>query len=646
MAVSTEEQRARAGRPEPEEAVRPVHLGYLAPLDGLRAVAVLAVVVYHGHPSWLPGGFLGVDVFFVISGFLITTLLVREHEATGRIDLLAFWLRRARRLLPPIVLVVAAVGLYALLVQPESVERIRQDGLSTLLYLNNWSQVQEGSSYFDAFTEPSPLRHAWSLAIEEQFYLVWPLVLVGLLRCVHGRVRALVPIVLVGALASALLMSLLAGPSGDPTRAYYGTDTRAQGLLVGAALAFLLHGRRLGPRASAFAGLVGVVGLAGLLVMFLLVGDLDLWMYDGGFLLAALLAAAAVTAAAVPLSPTGPRNLAGLALAVPPLPALGRISYGIYLWHWPVDVVLDADLAGFDGVALFALQSTVTLALAAASYRLVERPIRAGTLRPPQLLGGLAVAGVATAVPLVLAGAGSESEEGREQAVVKAGTGDLEVLVVGDSVAAGLVGSLPDDAGEEVTVHNAALLGCGITSGIPQPVQPLGPQRADRCDVRLDAWEREVEEHDPDVAVLFTGGHEVFAQQVGDVVLQPGTPEFAAFYREELARDVEVLSREGARVLIVTGHCMAEEAFLGDGQPERNDVARVQWLNEQVRAVANAEGAGVEVADLFSRVCPGDEHVDELDGVQLYRDGVHFTEAGGALVWRWLVDELPAAPGS
>lgn len=628
----------------PEEATRRVHLSYRPALDGLRAVAVLAVMVYHAQPSWLPGGFLGVDIFFVISGFLITTLLVREREHLGTIDLPGFWLRRARRLLPAIVLVVAAVGLYALvLADIDELAAIRRDGVATLLYVNNWAQVLQGASYFDAFGVPSPLRHAWSLAIEEQFYFVWPLVVLGALRLTHGRVRVLVPLTLAAACASAALMAALAPSSGDPTRAYYGTDTRAQGLLLGAALAFFVHQRTLPSRVVSVLDGLGAAGLAGLLAMGLLVTDADGWMYDGGFLLAAGLSALVVAAAA---EGRLRGNLAGLALALPPLPAIGRISYGLYLWHWPVDVVLSPARTGWGGTSLFLLRTAVTFAVAGLSYVLVERPVRLGDLGARQVLRGMAAAAIATSV-LVLAGTvGAVSTDGGGSGE-EVGRGDIPVVVVGDSVADGLVRGLPDDVGQVVRVRNGGIQGCGVTPGgaLPSRSEEGEALTPSLCERRLEHWADLVAEEPPaELAVVVTGGHEVLAQQVDGRRLEPETPEFAAFYRDALVEDIEVLGASGAQVVLLTAHCMAERTFDGDPSPERNDPARVRWLNEQVQQVA-AQHPDVVVADLHGRLCPDGEQVPDEDGEAVYADGVHFTEHGAGLVWHWLAEELDLVRG-
>ena len=215
-------------------------------LDGIRALAVLAVMFFHGGVSWAHAGFLGVDVFLVLSGFLITLLLFREISATHRIDVKAFWLRRARRLIPALVLVLIAVGIFgAFIAADDEALGLRGDLFGSLFYVQNWRLVWSGQPYFAQFGSPSPLRHMWSLAIEEQWYLLWPVAFFGLVRITRSRPRVIAIVIAVLAIASAILMTALFTPGGDASRIYYGTDTRAQALLAGAFLAVVFGTRKL-----------------------------------------------------------------------------------------------------------------------------------------------------------------------------------------------------------------------------------------------------------------------------------------------------------------------------------------------------------------------------------------------------------------
>jgi len=376
-------------------------LRYVPALDGVRAIAVAGVLLYHGQVARVPGGFVGVDVFFVLSGYLITSLLLTELAGSGRIDLRAFWLRRARRLLPAAFLVIAVCVVVAAVFLPDGAARTRADALASLVYLNNWNQIAADHSYFAAFQRPSLLQHLWSLAVEEQFYLLWPLALGACLARI-GR-RGTVVVTVAGAAGSAVAMALLVHPGGDPTRVYFGTDTHASGLLLGALLAFAwpMGGFSSSPRRGAVALLDGaaVLGLAGVLVAMATFQDFEPRVYSGG--LVAVTAAAAVLIAAV----VHPACRVGHALGAAPLRWIGQRSYGIYLWHWPVMALSrpGLDLAWSRWV-LVPLQIAVAVALAALSYRWVEQPFRTGeaqrTLkswmdrRPPR--GRLAV--VVTAV--------------------------------------------------------------------------------------------------------------------------------------------------------------------------------------------------------------------------------------------------------
>jgi len=352
-------------------------LRYLPGLDGLRAVAVLAVLAYHGGVARFGGGFLGVEVFLVISGYLITSLLLAERNATGTLRLGAFWLRRARRLLPAVLVLLGVVSLVAVVFLPGEVARLRGDVVSSLFYVQNWHQIFTEQSYFEAVGRPPLLRHLWSLAVEEQFYLFWPLVFAVGIRFL-GRRRLLVG-VLAGAVGSLLLMALLFDTGGDPTRVYYGTDTRASGLLVGVALALVWPPWRMRadvhPRAVTVLDAVGVAALAALVVTMMGFGERSPLLYRGGFGLVDVLTAVVILVVAHPAARLG------TALGIAPLRWVGLRSYGIYLWHWPVFVLtrpgVDVDWPGW---LVVVVRLGLTFALAELSYRYVEMPVRTGAL--------------------------------------------------------------------------------------------------------------------------------------------------------------------------------------------------------------------------------------------------------------------------
>lgn len=358
----------------PSDAAR--RLPYLGALDGLRAFAVLAVLLYHLDTPWSPlhlrGGFFGVDVFFVLSGYLITSILLSEWRRSTGVSLPNFWLRRARRLLPAVGFLLSAVLLYALIVLPSEVASLRRDALASLGYVTNWYLIFHDQSYFESWGRPSLFQHLWSLAIEEQFYLVWPLLFVIGMRFL--RLPGLLFALLCAAAGATVLMAVLYQPGVDPSRLYYGTDTRSAGLLIGSALALVLpiasHVRR---RRSWSRDALGLAGLALLAYFFVRVGDGSALPYRGGFAVVSL-ATAAVIAATV-----SSRSRVGAVLGIEPLVWIGRRSYSIYLWHWPVFMLTRPGLdAPFGGWPLFVLRLAVVAALAELSYRFVETPIRTG----------------------------------------------------------------------------------------------------------------------------------------------------------------------------------------------------------------------------------------------------------------------------
>jgi peptidoglycan/LPS O-acetylase OafA/YrhL len=379
-------------------------------IDGLRALAVLGVMVFHADWVHAQGGFFGVDLFFVISGFLITRLLLAELERSGTISFRGFYLRRARRILPAMFLVIAGAALAAVVLAPDALRLLRVDALASALFVVNWHFIFQQLSYFEYIGRQPLLQHLWSLAIEEQFYLLWPLIVLALASRGGRRLLGLVAVAL--AAASAVWMGVLAERLGFPEsmdigRVYFGTDTHAMGLLAGAALAAAAPGISAWAHASVDeAGglrrtgtLLGIAGLAGTLFLFSQVSENHPWLYPWAFVASALFSMAAIVACLMP----GPF---GALLDAQPLRWIGERSYGIYLWHWPVFMLTrpGVDIPLEQGPA-FALRCALTFALAAASYRFIEAPILGRSLRPmpvtPQFARG-ALAALACAALFIL----------------------------------------------------------------------------------------------------------------------------------------------------------------------------------------------------------------------------------------------------
>ncbi|MFX0537418.1 acyltransferase family protein [Ornithinimicrobium sp. Y1847] len=368
----------RGGRGPTGVAPRP---GYIPGLDGLRAIAIAAVLVFHYLPAWLPGGYLGVDVFFVVSGFLITTLLLREIDSKGRIDLLGFWRRRARRLLPALLLVVLVSVSAARAIGGDLLVGIGRQTLGALTFTTNWLEIAAGASYFHA-TSPILFINFWSLAVEEQFYLLWPLSLVVALAVTRTTRQRVIAVATIGLVSAILMATLYDG--GDATRVYYGTDTHLMGLMAGAAfaLAWADPTHRAGLRSRAwrrYRGYAALLAVVGLFALMMWMDESSALTFRGGILLASLLTVVLVAAA---LEADGPWRRV---MELRPLRWLGERSYGVYLWHWPVLVIMGALVPYAAGTVrgglVLSAALVLTFAFAELSLRLVERPVRRHGIR-------------------------------------------------------------------------------------------------------------------------------------------------------------------------------------------------------------------------------------------------------------------------
>jgi peptidoglycan/LPS O-acetylase OafA/YrhL len=621
-------------------------------LDGLRAVALLIIMGYHFGVGWLQGGFFSLDIFYVLSGYLITGLLIDEYQKRNRIKLSAFWLRRARRLLPGLLIVVIAVTLVVRFAEPAGLYTgFRMDAVSALFYFSNWWQVAASSNYFVTTGAASPLTHTWSLAVEEQFYLIWPLVTVavmGLSRTLARGVKVLLVLSLAGAAASALEMAYLFGPKANLTRLYFGTDTHAQSILVGAALACAMNmiQRKRGAEGMApFARsrwarwslvFLGVAGFAGTLTLTYLENGTSSFDYQGGFMLSALSAAAIIIGAAC--VPDGP---IAVVLSLRPLVWLGTISYGAYLWHYPVAIYLDAARTGQSGADLLAIRFAATILLATMSFYLVERPVMVGRFWRTLKAGIPAVVLVGGTVVVVFAGTTSEAlafpsvAPTPSPAAAPSGT-MIPVLLAGDSTALTLGFSLsnrPEESRYRTQVIDVATEGCGIAEG--RFVEVAGTTRsvAGACnsgsppDAQWPALlAQDVTRYRPRVVILLAGYWEVFdrtdsAGQVTNIT----DPGYAHYVEAQLRRFVSIAASGGSGVVLMTAPYY-DATELPDGQsPPQDDPVRVNDYNDLVRQVARSNPKTVTLIALNRIVSPQGRFAGSIGNLVVRApDGIHF----------------------
>jgi peptidoglycan/LPS O-acetylase OafA/YrhL len=638
-------------------------------LDGVRAVAVALVLVSHGGIPGLQGGFIGVDVFFVLSGFLITSLLLDELDFTGRIDLPGFWRRRAKRLLPALVLVVLAVAAASELFPPDAVARLRDDAVAAFAWVANWSFIARETGYFTEGGTPSPLQHTWSLGVEEQYYLIWPLLLVvlaALLAAVARRRRRLVMqnsvhlavfvLAAGGAIASAVASVVLVS-DGTLDRVYFGTDTRAQALLIGAAMSALLvrdwpaltAGRcvirsRLLRRVT---GIAPVLGLAGLAAGVHYAAGSPAEFRHGLLVLMAVAAVAVIAPVALDQDGAVARLLAWR-----PLVWLGVISYGVYLWHWPVFLFLNGERTGWTGPSLFAVRCIATLALAAASWWLIERPVR--RWRPVRVpLLPLAGATVATAIAVtvvvvpvpkspaesdVSTAAAVQSPLERPVVVAQQNANRGRVVsVFGDSVGWTLMRYLPPTPG--FTFINHTLVGCGVVRGGPFRYSAESGNPKPECETWPSRWAGQVAYDRPDVVLLVVGRWETIDRVHDGRWTHVGEPSFDAYLTGELRHAVEVLGSMGARVIVTTEpyNRRAEKpdgSLYPEDQPDRID----SW-NALVRKVV-AQYPNARVLDLNTKLGPGGAYTTKVDGIKMRSDGVHPTAEAVKWLTPWLLQSL------
>jgi len=679
LGIESPATRPAASRGAPADDQR--EFGFQPGLEGLRGLAVMAVLVFHGGFSWAGGGFLGVSTFFTLSGFLITTLLIAEHRKGGSIDLKRFWGRRFRRLMPAAMVCLAGVLVFAATIAtPGQLMNLRDDMVASLLYVANWRFIADGASYAELFQAPSPVLHFWSLAIEEQFYLLFPLVAAGLLALGRGSRRLFAGALVVATAASIWYSFVVAGRSIDA--AYYNTFTRASELLIGSLLALAVAhpGVRRWLKSRPARSVIALASVAALALCgwaWYAARQTDLWLYRGGLPLYALLTATVIVGVVEP----GPLKTA---FSNPTLRWLGRISYGVYLYHWPIFLWLTPARTGLSEWPLFLLRMAVTLAAAEISYRLIEQPVRKGRW----ITGWHSFVIVPLAVTLMLLGivrvtadlptgqlisleqvAAPEipdfvAAEALDVPVPIPPPVDLSVYEIppppppvdppalragerprifftGDSAAFSLAAPMAviTAADGTVDVHNGGRFGCGVGRG--GMIRFEGAVRATGVACNDFGWLGRLKEVRPHMVLLVTGIWDVADRfLVGDDQWRSfGDPLYDQFFRRELTLTVDALASQGAKVVLLT-HPQVRSGIIKQllGPFPEEDPARMRRLNQILVEVA-ATRPGVVVFDLAGHMAARPN--GEID-LGERPDGIHWSVDGARTLLDWLTPQLLA----
>lgn len=671
--------------------------GYVATFDGMRGFwVVMGPLLYHarpqsirGGPDIVPGGILSLDLFFVLSSYLIVSIALREWDGNGGIDLVAYGGRRVRRLFPALFLALAFLSTYLAVVDdPELVDRWTGAIVSALTYSANWHEIAADVSYFEQFSTPSPLKHVWSFAIEEQFYLFAPLFVIAGLRWGGRRGREILLVVsVIGALASAWWMARVHVEGQDPSRAYYGTDTRAQALFVGIAIALAghLYGSPRSVWGTRIAAFLAYPATAWHLWAVLNISERDVWLFeDGGFLLVAVVAGVAMFG----LSQDAPWSPLHRLFASSPFRYAGRISYGLYLYHWPIYLLLTPTRAGWlfgvdniTGWPLLGIHLALTVAVSVLSFHAVEQPfvqrrwpLSGRTLTPAAgwlagaaavvvILGGLLVAHtrrppqeVERVVFVEVAdGLGATPTEPQNDGVDPATPLEPEtvrILIVGDSVMDQIGVALTDWAVDNpeagIVAFNEAHIGCGtvrggdkrVPEGLEGPVGDICSEWAEPVDPTVVAeynvvsWSTILEVFKPDVVITHLSPWDVTDRRVPGVNdgewTHVGEPVFDAYVRSEYREAIDLLTSTGARLFFLEGAPLNREIT------PQNDPARIRLLNDMVVELAAAAGDDVVMLDYPGWVGPvgSDQELRRRD------DGVHISDSGLVEIVPWLLDQV------
>ena len=533
-----------------EETQQQVSLAHHRGLDGLRGVAVILVIIFHSGLNWLPGGFLGVSVFFTLSGFLITSLLINERENSGRINLKAFWGRRLRRLAPASLVVIAGVvGLASWLSTSIEASRIKGDAISATLYFSNWRFIYSGHSYGELFATPSPLQHLWSLSIEEQLYVVVPVLIAGLFAM--GLRRRAIGYVFLVAVAGSTIATMF---TNSHELIYYGTHTRAAELLLGSALACLFGQRieKLAVNKAKSLSTLYIVPIVGVVVLSRFSSVDSPWVYSGALTAFAGLSVICLIAA-IQAGPV--RSI----LSSSPLVRVGEVSYGLYLIHWPVIVWLNSERVDLQPTALFVLQVIVTVILTLVSYWLIEQPIRRRkvllSVRWAASSFVASVVGVLILASAILASASSQVNTAPDVLVTIAPTssvvdpvnassttivgssakparvdrtGPLSVLVIGDSTAENIATALAQASDGSLGVISGGVLGCPLLKVAQVRDRKDSQQDVSYCPSNEQLVRDHVSEVDAVVVVAGVANQWAYQYAGSDVWIEPASDQYKA----------------------------------------------------------------------------------------------------------------------
>lgn len=617
--------------------------------DGFRGVGAIVVLIGNAEfvngTDRMAGSWLVVDMFFVLSGYLITSLLLTEARGTGqgRVDLRRFWARRVRRLGPPLVVTLVGVGLFARFIAPDYQRLdIRWDGFATLFEVMNWRVILTEHNYWSQFLPKSPLKHAWSLSVEEQFYVLWPLLLAVVLRWRKTPFAVLVT-ALVGAVVSTATMLILEARGNPVTRLYEGTDTRATAVLLGCALAaWRMH---LGPRrwrATRRGRIVaGTIAAVPLTVLWVVLPATTRIAFRGWLTVAGILATIVIASIADP-EDGGPL---GRVFHTNWLVELGRTSYGLYLYHWPIFLVLDQERTGLSGLPLFLLRAGVSIAAAWLSLHYIETPIRKGALSGRQ--GRAAVpAGMAIAVIALLAGTfGAQPPPSSNWNFAEARSSAPDaplVMFAGDSVPMYLAAAARDQVNElKIDVGSVAVPGCHLLNGVGQIRDPEGRIREDTGCGGADRFLEGTRAYRPDVSILLFGRLQNDEVKLDGQWRMPCTPVYDAAYRARLLEVIGQLRSTGGKVVLVSGPSSSVSWVVDAAPPGMFD--RIQCMNDLLEDVAKTT-PGVGFVDLAHYICPElDDCKQQIDGINLRPDTAHFVGPSAELVNRWLIPRVLAA---